>query len=1144
MTSPVRGTERFEQSTLPIALVRLDGGVMSVNEALAGLLGRSRDDLERDGLARWGASDADAAALDELLRRAADHHLAQRVDADLAGRTATVPCRLYPTVVRGEGGRPAYLTVVILDESERKEAEQALLRSRARWQALLRNAAHITYTASAEGRLTWATTSVGRLLGWRSEDLEALDVIELVHPDDRPAAAESWAAVVQGRAQQSELELRLRSRDGGHVWVRHALSDLRTDPAVQALVGNVHDIREQRRLRAEAAAQHERFRARFEQSTVPQSSVGPDGRLVEVNDAFCELLDRTRESLVGRSLRDLTAPDDDGSADVVLREVLTGRRTAARVERLMTGPGNRPLSVLVEVTGLRDGAGHVDGAAAVLQDLTGLRDAQSRQERQEEFFLALSARAADAAIVTDQQGRIVHASRSLLHVLGYEPHELVGELALDLVHPKARADVRATFRGSQDEVRGGEAVLRVRHADGSWRWVEMTVTNLLDTAVGGIVANLKDITERVEAETALRASEARYRALIDTAQEGIWAADLDGRTLYANARTAELLGVPLQEVLTRPVVDLLDPATATQFVTRLATRARRGTERYELPFRHPDGSQRTYSIAASPLHRPDGAVEGALAMIADVTDARRAQDELRHAALHDALTGLANRSLLQDRLEHALQRETVGTAVLFLDLDQFKFVNDSRGHDAGDALLVQVAERLRGALRPQDTVARFGGDEFVVVCEDTDAAQARQVADDLLTCFEEPLVVHGDDVHVSASIGVAVTPAASAGDLLRFADTAMYAAKSAGRGRVHVYDQRLSEEVEQRHVLAVELRAALADGGLDMHYQPVVELRTGRVLGVEALARWSSPVLGAVPPSRFVAAADAAGLSPALDRWAVERALRDVAGLRARGRLPKDAHVAVNLSARNLADPALIDLVVATAAESGTAPELVALEITESAVMGDAHQAVRNLTVLRDKGFQVLVDDFGTGYSSLAYLRDLPITGLKIDRSFVSGTDDDDDGDALAIVASVVDLARAVGVRVVAEGVETERQAALLAGIGCGAAQGWLWGPALPPAAFEEADWTSARPVVHPASPVRAKRERKRAKLEQVGLEHGLDHLLDLHRSGASLASIAAALNSRHFRTPEGVRWHRTTVARTVAAHAYPSLLSETEPGT
>ena len=1134
----VRGTERFEQSTLPMALVGLDGTVHTANRALARLLGRAVSELDGCALVGLAASETGAASLRAQLALAVAGEPAEADDVELAAADGSVPCRTYWTVVRGQDGRPGYLTLVVVDETERLRAEHELAAQTARWQALLRGAAHITYTADADGRLTWATTSFGRLLGWRREDLADLGPADLVHPEDQVAAAQAWAEVAQGRAQQTELELRVRRRDGEYVWVRHTLSDLRDEPAVRALVGNAVDVTEQRRVRAEAEHHQQRFHARFARSTVPQAFVGPDGRLTDVNDAFCALVDRPREELVGRPVTELNADADTGEADAVLREVLTGQRVSAQVERVMVGPAGRPVSVLIDVTGMRDQQGRPDGAAAYLHDLTSLHDAQRRQERQEEFFLALSARAADAAIVTDEQGRIVHASPSLAHVLGHGPFDLVGELAMTLVHPEDQDAVRTTFRDVQGQVRSGATTLRVLHADGSWRWVEMTVSNLVDTAVGGIVANLKDITERVAAETALRASEARYRTLIDTAQEGIWAAGLDGRTLYANARAAELLGVPLQEVLDRPLGALLDRDTATEFLSRLATRAERGAERYEIPFAHPDGTSRTYSIAASPLLREDGSVEGALAMIADVTAARQAQEELRHAALHDALTGLANRTLLQDRLAHALQRQTVGTAVLFLDLDQFKLVNDSRGHDAGDQLLVQVAERLRSALRPEDTVARFGGDEFVVVCEDTDEAQARQVADDLMGCLEEPLLVDGDEVHINASIGVAVTPTGSAGDLLRFADTAMYAAKGAGRGRVHVYDRRLSEEVEQRHVLVAQLRAALHDGGLDMHYQPVVDLGTGRVVGVEALARWTSPDLGPVPPSRFVAVADSAGLSPELDRWALGRALRDAAALRADGRLPADAHVAVNLSARNLADPALVDLVVEAAAASGTPASLVALEITESAVMGDAERSVETLRTLRNRGFQVLVDDFGTGYSSLAYLRDLPITGLKVDRSFVQGIADD--ADALAIVASVVDLAHAVAVRVVAEGVETEQQAALLREMGCEAAQGWLWSAAVPAAELRVGGWPAPAGLL-PVRSSRPRRQVRRTTTLPPGPEHGLDRLLELHRSGASLASIAAALNSERFRTPEGVRWHRTTVARAVAATAYPSLL-EPEP--
>ncbi len=421
-------------------------------------------------------------------------------------------------------------------------------------------------------------------------------------------------------------------------------------------------------------------------------------------------------------------------------------------------------------------------------------------------------------------------------------------------------------------------------------------------------------------------------------------------------------------------------------------------------------------------------------MISDVTDARRNEEQLEHSVLHDALTGLPNRALLHDRLEQALSRPGRSTAVLCLDLDQFKLVNDSRGHDTGDHLLRAVAARLRTAARPHDTVARFGGDEFVVVCEDADAALGEELGQELLLALDEPFEVDGALVHVSASVGVVVSPSGTGYDLLRFADMAMYSAKQAGRGRVRLFDRSLADQAEQHYALGADLRTALADDQLTLHYQPVVDLATGRVAGMEALARWRHPVHGFVPPTQFVGVAERSGLISQLDRWALRRALSDAGRLRAAGSLPRDAYVAVNLSAHNLGDTELDDLIAGWAREAGLPPEQVVLEITETAIMNDTDVAIPLLRTLRAQGFLVAVDDFGTGHSSLAYLRDLPVTSLKIDRSFVA--DITGDQGARSIVTSIVDLARAVGVTAVAEGVETQRAGGAAAAAGLPARAG------------------------------------------------------------------------------------------------------------
>jgi diguanylate cyclase (GGDEF)-like protein/PAS domain S-box-containing protein len=745
------------------------------------------------------------------------------------------------------------------------------------------------------------------------------------------------------------------------------------------------------------------------------------------------------------------------------------------------------------------------------------------------LYAELARRTHDLAVVVDAEGRLTWVSPAVGHLLGYAPTEVAGASGWDFVHPDDLAEVRRVLDEAVASGEARDATVRVRAADGSWRFLAGSVADLLGTPIDGLVCNLRDVTEKVETERALRNSERLYRAIVDTATEGLWAVHRSGRTLHVNARMAEILGRPLDELRSRPAAELLTEEQGRRMRERLAGRAPKGVERYEVTYQHPVHGERLLSVAATSLEDAEGDVEASLAMVSDVTEARRSEQELRYAALHDALTGLPNRTLLLDRLEHALARETTGTAVAFLDLDNFKLINDSRGHDVGDELLVAVAQRLQSAARPADTIARFGGDEFVVVLEDVSPTAAETLVQELLAALHDPLDVGHGPVHVRASIGIALSPPQSPTDLLRFADTAMYAAKAAGKGRVRRFDRSLAVQAEQSYALALDLRAALAEDALALHYQPVVDLGSGQVVGLEALARWDHPVRGPVPPAEFVPVAEQAGLAAELDRWVLHHALRDIAALRADGAVPPEAYVAVNLSATHLTDQALEEHLLAAASAAGVAPDGVVLEITEGAIMDDAAIAVALLRRLREHGFGVAIDDFGTGYSSLAYLRQLPVTALKIDQSFVAHITAD--SDALAIVASIVDLARAVGVTAVAEGVETAEQAALLRQLSCPAGQGWLWARAEPPDQLRlSRPWCITTAADEPVSA-----PRRRARLA-VGPEHGRDELLALHREGASLATIAAALNRAGYRTPTGPRWHAASVARAITDATYPTL--------
>ncbi|MFC4785478.1 sensor domain-containing protein [Nocardioides sp. MAHUQ-72] len=787
-------------------------------------------------------------------------------------------------------------------------------------------------------------------------------------------------------------------------------------------------------------------RALFEQSPVPQVLYDARGVLVDANVAFCRLVGRPADELVGRPVRALLH-DSDARAGRGLRWGLRRGRRSHGSERVLAGPDGRPVPALVSTTTLRDATVDRPLVIASVQDLRPLRRVERRRERQESFFLALAQRAGDLALVSDAGGQVVYVSPALGDLLDHPAEHLAAAWNTEFVHEEDSAAVQAL--AARVRARGGteSLVFRIHDAAGAWHWMEATVSNLLDTAVGGTLWNLRDVDDRVRAEAALRASESRYRTMADNADEGLWVSAADGRAVYVNDRLVEILGLDGGRILGRRLVDVVDSERRLR-PDLAAGRPPIRPGRSEIVYRHPDGRPRTLVVSAAPLDDADGAVEGFLAMVSDVTDARRLEHELRRAALHDSLTGLPNRALLFDRLQQALARETRSTAVLFVDLDRFKFVNDVRGHVVGDELLVRVAARLKDSARPTDTVARFGGDEFLVVCEDVDEAAARLLADDLVAALDAPFPMSEGEVRLTASIGVALSPSPSPGTLISRADTAMYAAKVSGRHRVRVYDADLAAHTEERSELGSDLRRALEADELMVHHQPVVDLATGRVVGTEALARWHHPVHGSVPPDRFVSVAEEVGLAPELDRWALRRALADARHLRAAGAMAEDSYVAVNFSPHTLGDPGLDVWIAQVVRAAGFAPHQVLIEVTEGAVMADATTAVAVLTRLRDRGFLVAVDDFGTGHSSLAYLRTLPLTMLKIDRSFVAGIATD--AEAQAIAASIVELARALGLVAVAEGVETPEDARMLQELGCDAAQGWLWSPAVSSATARE----------------------------------------------------------------------------------------------
>jgi diguanylate cyclase (GGDEF)-like protein len=452
-------------------------------------------------------------------------------------------------------------------------------------------------------------------------------------------------------------------------------------------------------------------------------------------------------------------------------------------------------------------------------------------------------------------------------------------------------------------------------------------------------------------------------------------------------------------------------------------------------------------MSVTPLRGDDDELAGTVVVARDASDRLELEAELVRQTMHDTLTGLPNRAFLNYRLSQALAEGKRGdrpVAVLVVDLDQFRTIVDVHGHLAGDRVLVEIADRLRTLARPTDLVARLGGDEFVLVAPDTDVEAAGRLAEQVMGVVGAPIRIERGGVRVGASVGIAVSSRLEsvAEDILKNADAAMHEAKARGRSRSEVFDPLLARLADDRRRLAVELRQALDDDELEVHYQPVVDLATDRLVGLEALARWQHPDRGTVPPGTFVTLAEDHGFVAELDRWVLARACRQVAERRASGHLPPEVRVAVNLSARSLDDLGLVATVAEVARRSGLPPSSLVLEITETALLQNREVARASLEGLRALGAGVALDDFGTGYSSLSFLRELPVTAVKIDRSFVR--DAVDCLEDLAITEAIVRLATGLGLETIAEGVETTAQRDLLRGLGCASAQGHLWSGALP----------------------------------------------------------------------------------------------------
>jgi diguanylate cyclase (GGDEF)-like protein/PAS domain S-box-containing protein len=660
-----------------------------------------------------------------------------------------------------------------------------------------------------------------------------------------------------------------------------------------------------------------------------------------------------------------------------------------------------------------------------------------------------------------------YVSPRIRELLGYSAEQWQADSGLWMshIHPDDRAGVMEDedFDGRREIGARTVSEYRMRTRDGREVWIRDEGVVIGDEPGQPLRYRgfMIDISAQKEAELALRQSEEQTRLIIESASQAYVAIDAQGRIIDWNAQAEATFGWSRKEALGEALEDCIIPmadraAHRAGLARYLATgEGRMVGKRIEVTALHRDGHEFLAEMTIWPVASGDDVHFSAL--VHDITLRKELEMQLQHQAFHDSLTGLANRALFRDRVAHALARQARShgaVSVLFSDLDDFKTVNDSLGHDAGDQLLVAVAERLRAVMRPEDTTARFGGDEFAILLEETDEAGTRRAAERILEALRSPFEFHGRQVVMRASIGAAVTSDSGTepDDLLRQADLAMYTAKTSGKGRFAFYEPRMHEAAVTRMELKGDLEAAIANKDFELHYQPIVDLRSGHVTGVEALIRWRHAERGLVLPTEFIPIAEETGLIVPLGRWVIGEACRQLNAWTAEGRLssPRLERLTmwVNLSARQLQEPEFVQTVADELESSCVPPERLTLEITESGLMADLEQSTATLHRLRALGLRLAIDDFGTGYSSLSYLERLPVEVLKIDRSFTAAIGQG--RDVPVLVRSIVKLGQTLHMEVLAEGIETAEQLNRLRAIDCRLGQGFYFSPALPAAEMIE----------------------------------------------------------------------------------------------
>ena len=972
---------------------------------------------------------------------------------------------------------------------ERKQAQQAVLESEERFRSVFdQSPISICLLSFPDGRFQEINAVGIEAFGFPREEVLGRTSVELnawVDQNDR----QRYLELLRTNGSVQNFEARMRRRNG-EIFTALYSGSLVTLGDRSYSLNSLQDISERKLAEASLQESEEQFKSAFEHSAIGMALVGLEGNFLKVNSRLCSIVGYSEDDLLSRPLQDITHPDDLDSDRSCLRALLAGETQSYKMEKRYLHRDGSIVLVHLAVSLLRDNCGQPKHYISQIEDITERKQAEQWQQHYADTLGLITAEVPTAVVLEslarfaeEQAGgmlcsiqllspdgkRLLHGAAPSLPTFFNQAIDggAIGPYAGScgaaaftgcivivedvMTHPNwepwrelaAQACVRACWShpilSAENKVLGTFAIYRR----------EPSMPNAEDLELIRQSAGLAAIAlERAQHHEDRRLAKVVFEQSI----EGIMVTDIEERVLMVNQSFELLTGFSAAEVVGHPpnILDS-DRDDPTLHAARRNSLASSGRWKGELWGRKKSGEIYPLALSITTVNDASGEPSQFISIITDVSDQKIQAARIEQLAFYDSLTGLPNRALFLDRLEQTLaasERHGGHGAILFLDLDRFKEINDSQGHAVGDLALAEVARRFKDASRTEETLARLGGDEFVLMAENADHQTAILIATRLQHSLAEPLDLLGHSYSVGVSIGIAFYPAdgQTSEDLIKRTDIAMYRAKASGGG-YRLYEAEMGAELEKRLAVAKRLERAVEAGELQLYYQPQIDLGSGRVIGAEALLRWNDPALGWISPAEFIPIAEERSMMGPLGDWVLRQACHQVnswadAGLRLDGRL------AINVSALQMEDPNIVGRLVWIVHEANLSPECFELELTESSMMIDPERAVEVMKLLSAVGFRLSIDDFGTGYSSLAYLKRFAADEIKIDISFVRNmlTDANDH----TIVTTIIAMARSLGMKTIAEGVEDASQAAVLLSVGCDSGQGYYFGRPEPVQAFTE----------------------------------------------------------------------------------------------